>query len=43
MAIASRRFQTERQKLGRKLNRDEIKVHEEEVIRSIIVENFDVR
>ncbi|KAM7541077.1 hypothetical protein Aperf_G00000042698 [Anoplocephala perfoliata] len=43
MAIATKRFQSERQRLGRKLNRDEIKAQEEEIIRTIIVENFDVR
>nr|CDS28317.1 DnaJ domain containing protein [Hymenolepis microstoma] len=42
-AIATKRFHIERQKFGRRLNRDEIKAHEEEVIRTIIAENFDVR
>ncbi|VDL57858.1 unnamed protein product [Hymenolepis diminuta] len=42
-ATETNRFQIERQKFGRRLNRDEIKAHEEEVIRTIIAENFDVR
>eukprot|EP00108_Taenia_solium_P006732 TsM_000788000 transcript=TsM_000788000 gene=TsM_000788000 len=43
LAIAAKRFHIDKQKVGRRLTRDEVKIHEEAVIRSIIAENFELR
>ncbi|VDM19928.1 unnamed protein product [Hydatigera taeniaeformis] len=43
LAIAEKRFQIDRQKVGRRLTREEMKVHEEAVIRSIMAEKFELR
>ncbi|VDK34287.1 unnamed protein product [Taenia asiatica] len=43
MAIAAKRFHIDKQKVGRRLTREEVKIHEEAVIRSIIAENFELR
>ena len=43
LAIREKRFQIDRQSVGRRLTREEVKAHEEAVIRSIISENFDVQ
>ncbi|KAH9286602.1 DnaJ -like protein [Echinococcus granulosus] len=43
LANAEKRFQIAKQKVGRRLTKDEIKAYEEAVIRSVIAENFELR